>query len=301
MARAGVAVVAPLLLQHLAAAVPVVLRMGAAIFARGADDGSIAAFGRNARERFVHDLLDIAAFKRRRDARRDERRAVERFAVMRDARRRPGIARSALGIAGSHQPPGIDENLSADLLGDGASVLPDGARLRRGNSRQQVQIRRMLGADAKAAPPEHADALAGIVHKRLAHILRGRLFSAVIVQRPKEKHGAVRVVVGGKVLVFLHIAADIAIRARNALDRPDGRFHRRAQADAHVHAQEAAVEFLKQRCHFHVSFPFFRACAHENAARGGAFMGTRAGDGTRVPSPGKQPFPYRTVARYSAS
>ena len=99
----------------------------------------------------------------------------------------------------------------------------------------------MLRAHAQPAPPEHTDPLAGVVQIRLGDGAGGRLLTAGVVQGAQKKNGAIGVVVSGKMLVFLYIAADIAIGPFDAFNRPDAWLHGRTQPDTDIHSQKTAI------------------------------------------------------------
>src|SRR5690606_34833891 len=120
--------------------------------------------------------------------------AVETFAVVGD---RGGDGRhfgGALGVAGVHPAPAIDEDLAADLLGDGGAVLGDGARTGRLDAGAQVEVSGVLGRAAIAAPPIHAVAFRGVVEPGFGHFLRGGA-KLVVAHGPDEIDRAVGIVV----------------------------------------------------------------------------------------------------------
>ena len=99
--------------------------MGLPVGAHGLDHGAVGAAGGDVPERLVHDALDVGFHEGQRDAGGDERRAVKRLAVVGDGGGRAGIARRTGRVARGDEPPGINEDLPADLLGHGAAVLTD--------------------------------------------------------------------------------------------------------------------------------------------------------------------------------
>ena len=242
VAHPAVAVIAPLGLQHRAAGAPVI-GIGAVESAHSFHHGGIDALPRNLCKARIHDGVDVGRFKRLGDACGNKGRAVEALAVVADGGGGPGVPCRPRRVGGRHQAPGINENLAADLLGQSLAVLADAAGLRGGHAVFQIEVGRVLGADAVSAPPVQANALARVVEPGLRYSLR-RGLAGMIVQRAQKKHRAVGVVVGGKMLVVLHIAADIAVGIADAFVAPQGGLHRRSQADADVHAQKARVDFL---------------------------------------------------------
>lgn len=93
--------------------------------AHSLDHGAVGAAGGDVCERLVHDALDVSFHEGQRDAGGDERRAVERLAVVGDGGSRAGIARCPGRVTRGDESPGVNEDLPADLFSHGAAVLTD--------------------------------------------------------------------------------------------------------------------------------------------------------------------------------
>ena len=209
-------------------------------------DGGIEGILRHLLQSPVNDLSHIGLHKGLGNGGSHEPGAGQTLAVMGNTGGNLGVFGGLGGLAGPDQAPGVDEDLAADLVGKELSVGGSGARLRSGDAMEEVEVGGVLGGHAIAAPPEHTDALPGIVQPGLGHILRRQLavFGAV-PQGAEEIHRAVSIVIGGEVDVILHVAPDVAIGLLDPLIGPDVGLHRGAQTDAHVHTQETGIYFFE--------------------------------------------------------
>ena len=150
----------------------------------------------------------------------------------------------ALRIARVYPAPAIDENLPADLLGDGGAVLGNRAGLGRGNAGAQIAIGSVLGGNTEPAPPIHAVLFGSIVEPGLADIL-GCGAQPVIAQRADEIDGPIGVVVSREVLEIAQILGDLAIGLADAVIAPDGGLDRGAEAHADGLANEAGIDLFE--------------------------------------------------------
>ena len=210
-----------------------------------ADGARILAVLRNKPERFGEDLADPVADERQADAHRNVDAAVDRVAVVHHAGRRARQPRRLLRVAGRDQPPRVDEDLPADLLGDGRAILRNAAAARRRHARPEVQIRRVLGGHAIAAPPEKAVLVGRVVEQRLRDVLRLEVLRILRqFERAQEEQRAVAVVVGGKRRAVVQgIAVDFAQHPADRLVGPA--LDRRAVPDADDLAQPSGVDLLQ--------------------------------------------------------
>ena len=242
VAGSRIAVVAPMAAHMLERRAPV----GGIRFADGAHvpgHPGVFAVGGNAGKRRVENFAHALCGKRRGNGRRDELPAVNSVAAMAHRRGLSGVFRRKLRPSGQHEAPGVDENLTADLLGDGRAVLGDGAGARRGNARAQVQIGRVLGGLAVAAPPVKAVLIGRVVQPRLRNLVRREVAGiSRVVQRADEQHRPVGVVVRGEQVVIHHIAVQLAVHLPNLVVCPalDGR----AVAHADELAQPSGIAAL---------------------------------------------------------
>ena len=79
--------------------------------------------------------------------------------------------------------------LAADLLGQSLAVLADAAGLRGGHAVFQIEVGRVLGADAVSAPPVQANALARVLAVPHVHVLG--------TDRPEDHNGIITFTVDG--------------------------------------------------------------------------------------------------------
>ena len=245
VAYALILVVAPVPLQHLPAGAPV----AGALPVEGLyslHHVPVGALLRKLRHRGIHNCADVRRLEGLGDSGAEEPGPPQAVAVVGDAGRRLAQLRRLMGLSGTHQSPGVDEDLAPDLLRQNQAVLLDGAGLGGGDAVFQVQVGGVLRAYAVAAPPIQAHPLPGVVEPGPGHVLgREGPVPGVVVQGAEKKHRAVGVVVGGEVFVFLDISGDVSVGVPDALVGPDGGLHRRAQADADVHAQKTGVDFFQ--------------------------------------------------------
>ena len=187
VARAGVLVIAVVFVHKVKAGAPVVR----AALPEGNDiprHAPVAAVRGNDGQARLDHLAHLARRERRGHARRHELPAIDALAIVRHAGRLARKARRALRIARIAQAPAVDEDLAADLLGDGAPVLLDGARARRLDARAQVQVRRVLGGHAVAAPPVEAVLIGRIVEPRAPDLRGGQRLGAGVVLSARWKN-----------------------------------------------------------------------------------------------------------------
>ena len=237
MTYAGVAVIAPPGLQH-GKAGPPVTGMGMVKISDCVEYLPVqAVFGNPGKTRGNH-RFHCGHTECRGDGGGHERSAVQPFAVVGYAGRGDGHPCREIGIIRRDQAPGIYKNLPADLLRQGFPVLADGAAFRRRYAAFQIQVRRMLGADAVPAPPVQPHAFPGIIEPCFGYIPgSGQTAVAPIIHGPKEKDRPVGVVVGGKMTVLFHVIPDLTIVFPDTFAAPEGRLHRGSQTDADIHAQ----------------------------------------------------------------
>ena len=123
----------------------------------------IGAVSRDLGEAGVDQLIYIGGLKGFGDRGAHKPGTPYTVSVVRDAGGRLAIVRGTLRIAGIDEAPGVDEDLSADLLGENRAVLLDGAGGGGGDAAFQIQVGGMFRADSVSSPPEHADPFPGIV------------------------------------------------------------------------------------------------------------------------------------------
>ncbi len=243
VAAAAVFVVAVMLVDVLVTGPPVPGVLVVKVHHRP-DDGGVGAVRRDVGESLFHNRADVRLHKGQADAAGHEHAAVHPVAPVGDAGRllRQG---ARLGrVAGGHQPPGIDEDLPADLFGGGGTVLLHAAAAGGGDAAAQVQVGGVLGGDTVAAPPEEAVLVGGVVQQRLGHVLGGEILQVLaVLQRLDEEHGPVAVVIGGEILVLGRVVPQLAEHVLDALAGPplDGR----PQPDADDLAQPPGIHLFK--------------------------------------------------------
>ena len=136
------------------------------------DHAGILAVLRNYGQGFLENALHIPVLKGGADAGRYKHTAVDAVFIPAHAGCDFGIIRGLPVVPREHQTPGINENLSADLLRHHNSVLPCGTGLGGLNAAGQILIQGVLCGNAVAAPPEEAVAIGYIVEDGAAHLLR---------------------------------------------------------------------------------------------------------------------------------
>ena len=243
VAHAGIAVVAEVVMD-IAEAVPPV---GAGMIVMEGHDRphrpGVLAVDRDVGQGDLHDPAHVPLHKGRADGAGHVHAAVDAVAVMGDGGRLGRQLRRQGRIPRGHQPPGVDENLPADLLRRGGAVHFDGAAGGGLDSPAQVQVGGMLGGHAVAAPPKEPVLIGGVVQQRLAHILGGEGLTPLVLQGPEEVQGAVAVVIRGEVLVLGGVTGQLPEQLLNPGIIPA--LHRRAQPDADDLRQPPGVHALQ--------------------------------------------------------
>ena len=116
-------------------------------------------------------MIDLGGQKRLRLHRREQFGRMDRFAVVADAAGGFGELRRQLRLTGRHQRPAVDEDLRADLFGDGLPIGRDRSRMRSRHAALEVEPGRVLGRIAVAAPPQDGSLLDDRVEPSLADVL----------------------------------------------------------------------------------------------------------------------------------
>ena len=151
------------------------------------------------------------------------------------------------GISRRDDRPAVDEDLRADLLGDGLAVDRDRTAGRRRNPALQIEPGRVLGGVAVSAPPEDRAALDKVVEPRLADLPRREIGArAVILERADECEGSCDVVVGDDqrtVQPLVDIVLDRAEFAHDPLIRPT--LEGPPEIDANELAEHSRVSALR--------------------------------------------------------
>ena len=209
-----------------------------------AGDGAVYAGGRQVGKAFPQNSADILFHKGITDAGRNEHAAVHPFTVMGNTGSFPRQFRGQVRISRGNQSPGVNENLSADLLRDHGSVLHNASALRRRNPRFQIHKGGMFSRNAVSAPPEKTVSCGHIIQDCLRHVLRDKVLCTLprIFQCADKEQRSVAVIICRETLVFLQITGLISVYPSNTLPLPA--FHRSAQTDTDNFCQPASVDLL---------------------------------------------------------
>ena len=199
-------------------------------------------------EGFVQKDVQILLLKCQSIQRRQMAGGFHGHAVVADRSRFPDQGGGFFGVAGITHGEAFDEDLSADLLCHRPAVLPDGAAHRGVDPVHQVQVRRVLGRPAQAAPPEDGLVLNDVVAPGLADLGGGEVLGIMVIfHGPEEAEGAGNVVIRHDQR-GPHLAVDIVIDIAEGL--PDlfigPAFNGAAQVYADQLAEDTGVYLLPQ-------------------------------------------------------
>ena len=176
--------------------------------------------------------------------RRNHLRAVDRLAVVRDARGQPRKMGGFGRVAGADHPPAVYEDLRPDLLGDDLSVGGDAPAVRRFEARLQPQERRVLARHAPAAPPQNSPVLDDGVKPPVADLCRrqGRVVP-VLGQGAHKRKGPRDVIIGddkGRAQSLVDVIVHLAQFALDLLVGPA--LNRPAEINADDLSEDACID-----------------------------------------------------------
>ena len=199
---------------------------------------------RNVCEPDVEQLLDIGLNEGGGFHRGQYLGSVHGFAIVRDA---AGFARevgSQFRFTRSDHGPAVDEDLSADLLGDDLAIRGNRPGFGRRSAVFQAKKGCVFGGGPQPAPPEDGALLDQVVEPGLANLLcRDIPGDPVVFQRSHEGEGAGNIVIRldeGLAQTTVDVVVDLTEFVHDSTVRPT--LERSAQVHANDFTQDAGVD-----------------------------------------------------------